>query len=85
MDVRLDGVFTDEAVQIAELSARSAPDVAYQEITEIDLIHGHMLIDVRLKPGPGVVEPPHPKVHHSGRRPAVEPAGPGGFAARGAR
>jgi hypothetical protein len=38
--------------------------VAYQEITEIDLIHGHMLVDVRLRPGQGVIEPPPPKTHH---------------------
>jgi hypothetical protein len=38
--------------------------VVYQEITEIDLIHGHMLVDVRLRPGQGVIEPPPQKTHH---------------------
>jgi len=51
MDVRLAGVFTNEAALVAELERRLGGQVAYQEITEIDLIHGHMLIDVRLRPG----------------------------------
>jgi hypothetical protein len=49
--------------------------VVYQEITEIDLIHGHMLVDVRLRPGQGVIEPPPPpKSHHH----AADGATPGG-------
>ena len=63
MDVRLDGVFTNEAALVAELERRLGGQVAYQEITEIDLIHGNMLIDVRLRPGQGVIEPPQPKSH----------------------
>ena len=63
MDVRLAGVFTNEAALVAELERRLGGQVAYQEITEIDLIHGHMLIDVRLRPGQGVIEPPQPKSH----------------------
>lgn len=64
MDIRLDGVYTNEAALVAELERKLGGRVAYQEITEIDLIHGHMLIDVRLQPGPGVVDPPKPKQHH---------------------
>jgi hypothetical protein len=64
MDIRLDGVYTNEAALVAELERKLGGRVAYQEITEIDLIHGHMLVDVRLRPGPGVVEPPKPKAHH---------------------
>jgi hypothetical protein len=64
MDIRLDGVFTNDAALVAELERKLGGRVAYQEITEIDLIHGHMLIDVRLQPGPGVVDPPKPKQHH---------------------
>jgi hypothetical protein len=64
MDVRLDGVFTNEAALVAELERKLGGRVVYGEITEIDLIHGHMLIDVRLRPGQGVVEPPPQKSHH---------------------
>ena len=64
MDVRLAGVFTNEAALVAELERRLGGQVAYQEITEIDLIHGHMLVDVRLRPGQGVIEPPPQKTHH---------------------
>jgi hypothetical protein len=74
MDVRLDGVYTNEAALVAELERKLGGRVAYQEITEIDLIHGHMLIDVRLQPGQGVIEPPPPKLHHHpapGSDPAV--------------
>ena len=48
----------------SDLERRLGGQVAYQEITEIDLIHGHMLIDVRLRPGQGVIEPPAEKPHH---------------------
>ena len=64
MDIHLDGVYTNEAALVAELERKLGGRVAYQEITEIDLIHGHMLIDVRLQPGQGVIEPPPPKSHH---------------------
>ena len=64
MDVRLDGVFTNEAALVAELERKLGGQVVYQEITEIDTIHGHMLIDVRLRPGEGVIEPPAEKPHH---------------------
>jgi Domain of unknown function (DUF4956) len=63
MDVRLDGVYTNEAALVAELERRLGGRVAYQEITEIDLMHGHMLIDVRLRPGRGVIVPLPPKSH----------------------
>jgi hypothetical protein len=77
MDIRLDGVFTDEAALVAALERKLGGRVAYQEITEIDLIHGHMLIDVRLQPGQGVIEPPMPKTHHhatDGATPAPDPS-----------
>ncbi len=64
MDVHLDGVYTNEAALVAELERKLGGRVAYQEITEIDLIHGHMFIDVRLRPGQGVIEPPPQKTHH---------------------
>jgi hypothetical protein len=64
MDIHLDGVFTNEAALVAELERKLGGRVVYQEITVIDLIHGHMLVDVRLQPGSGVVEPPRLKLHH---------------------
>jgi hypothetical protein len=64
MDVHLDGVYTNETALIAELERKLGGRVAYHEITEIDLVHGHMLIDVRLQPGQGVAEPPPQKSHH---------------------
>ena len=86
MDIRLNGVYTNEAALVAELERKLGGHVAYQEITEIDLIHGHMLIDVRLEPGRGVIEPPPQKTHHhaaDGASPAPEsaPAGRGETAA----
>jgi hypothetical protein len=65
MDVKLDGVYTDETALVAELERRLGGRVTYLEITEVDLIHSHMLIDVRLRPGQGVVEPPVAKVHRA--------------------
>jgi len=90
MDIRLDGVYTNEAALVAELERKLGGRVAYQEITEIDLIHGHMLIDVRLRPGEGVIEPPPQKSHHhhagDGATPepeAVETAAGSSFSGRG--
>jgi hypothetical protein len=77
MDVRLDGVYTNEAALVAELERKLGGRVVYQEVTEIDLLHGHMLIDVRLRPGPGVVE--LQKSHHH----ATDGATPADSAVRG--
>jgi hypothetical protein len=57
MNVHLDGVYTNEAALVAELERKLGGRVGYQEITEIDLVNGHMVIDVRLRPGQGVIEP----------------------------
>jgi uncharacterized protein DUF4956 len=76
MDVRLDGVYTNEAALVAELERKLGGRVAYQEITEVDLIHGHMLIDVRIRPGQGVIEPPPQKVHHHAADGATPASGP---------
>jgi len=86
LDVRLDGVYTNEAALVAELERKLGGRVAYQEITEIDLIHGHMLVDVRLQPGEGVIEPPPPKSHRqtvdgAAPTPGSDPAGGGEMAA----
>ena len=76
MDVRLDGVYTNESALVAELERKLGGRVAYQEITEIDLIHGNMLVDVRLRPGEGVIEPPQPKSHHHAADDATRPLAP---------
>ena len=80
--MHLDGVYTNEAALVAELERRLGGQVAYQEITEIDLIHGHMLIDVRLRPGQGVIEPPQPKSHQHAAD-GAEPAPGSDTAVRG--
>jgi hypothetical protein len=74
--VRLAGVYTNESALVAELERKLGGRVAYQEITEIDLIHGHMLVDVRLQPGEGVNEPPQPKPHHQAADGAPQAVGP---------
>ena len=61
MDVKLEGVYTNEAALVAELESKLGGRVHYYEINKIDLIHGHMVIDVRLQPRQGVIEPPVPK------------------------
>jgi hypothetical protein len=61
MDVKLEGVYTNSAALQAELARQLGRPVGYYEITEVDLIHGHMLVDVRLRPGQGVAVPPHEK------------------------
>jgi hypothetical protein len=38
---------------VAELERQLGGRVMYQEVSEIDLIHKHMTVDVRLRPGPG--------------------------------
>jgi hypothetical protein len=83
MDVHLDGVYTNEAALVAELEHKLGGQVVYQEITEIDLIHGHMLVDVRLRPGQGVIEPPPQKMHHHHAAEGATPAPGSDPAARG--
>jgi len=75
MDVHLDGVYTNEAALVAELERKLGGRVVYQEITEVDLIHGHMLVDVRLRPGQGVIEPPPPPKSHQHAADRAAPAG----------
>jgi hypothetical protein len=64
----------NEAALVAELERKLGGRVAYQEITEINLIHGHMLVDVRLEPGEGVVQPPPVKSHHHHEADGAAPA-----------
>ena len=61
MDVKLEGVYTNSAALRAELERQLGRRVGYYEITEVDLIRSHMLVDVRLRPGEGVVVPPKEK------------------------
>ncbi|WP_433280982.1 DUF4956 domain-containing protein [Pseudonocardia xinjiangensis] len=58
MEVTLEGVYTNEAALLAELERKLGGRVAYYEITEINLVDGQMVIDVRLQPGQGVIQPP---------------------------
>ena len=86
MDVKLEGVYTNEAALVAELERKLGGRVAYYEINEIDLIHGHMVIDVRLQPQQGVIEPPAQKMHHHAAdgatpAPSSDPASQGELAA----
>ena len=76
MDVKLEGVYTNEAALVAELERKLGGRVAYYEINEINLIAGHegMVIDVRLQPGQGVVEPPPQKTHHHHAAEGATPA-----------
>jgi Domain of unknown function (DUF4956) len=52
LEVNLKHVYTDEATLTAELERRLGGHVVYQEIQSIDLIHHHLTVDVRLRPGP---------------------------------
>ena len=76
MDVKLEGVYTNEAALVAELERKLGGRVAYYEINEINLFAGHegMVIDVRLQPGQGVVEPPPQKTHHHHTADGAAPA-----------
>jgi hypothetical protein len=53
LDVKLDKVYTDRTALVAELERQLGGHVVYHEVSEIDLIHHHMTVDVRLRPGPG--------------------------------
>jgi hypothetical protein len=55
LEVNLKHVYTDEAALTAELERRLGGHVVYQEIERIDLIHDHLTVDVRLRPGPAAV------------------------------
>jgi len=52
IEVNLKHVYTDEAALTAELERQLGGYVVYQEIETIDLVHHHMTVDVRLRPGP---------------------------------
>ena len=92
MDIKLEGVYTNGPALTTELERQLGSRVVYFEVTEIDLIHNHMLVDVRLRPGEGVVVPPHEKHgHHQGSEAgapgvgATGPATPSGGGGAGAR
>ena len=83
MDVKLDGVYTNQAALVAELERKLGGRVAYYEINEINLIAGHegMVIDVRLRPAEGVIQPPPVKLPQeadgAAPAPGSKPAGHG--------
>jgi hypothetical protein len=57
LEVNLTHVYTGEAALTAELERRLGGHVVYQEIERIDLVHDHLTVDVRLRPGPGPTGP----------------------------
>jgi len=57
IEVNLKHVYVDEATLTAELERRLGGYVVYQEIQTIDLVHHHLTVDVRLRPGPAAAEP----------------------------
>ena len=61
MDVKLEGVYTNSVALRAELERQLGRPVVYYEVNEVDLIRRSMFIDVRLRPGDGVVLPPKEK------------------------
>jgi hypothetical protein len=58
LEVNLKHVYTGEAALTAELERRLGGHVVYQEIEAIDLVHNHLTVDVRLRPGPVVATQP---------------------------
>ena len=57
LDVHLDRVFINDAALVAELERRLGGRVEYHEVSEMSFVNGHMVVDVRLHPGPAVTEP----------------------------
>jgi Domain of unknown function (DUF4956) len=89
LEVELKHVYTDEAALVAELERRLGGRVVYHEVEKIDLIHDHLTVDVRLRPGPSAVTPapapapaPHPTPHPH-PHPAPHPASGDGRAEYG--
>jgi hypothetical protein len=64
VDVHLRKVYDDDAVLVADLERELGGRVMYHEVTEVDLGRRHTSVDVRYRPGTGVV-----------RRDEPEPAG----------
>ena len=77
LEVNLKHVYTDEVALTAELERRLGGYVVYQEIESIDLIHHHLTVDVRLRPGPPPVHPVDEPAKTTDKPPA-DPAAAGG-------
>jgi len=74
LEVNLKHVYTDEATLTAELERRLGGHVVYQEIEAIDLIHNHLTVDVRLRPGPAVAPQPLDDAASTADTPAADTA-----------
>ena len=57
LEVHLDKLFLDDVALVAELERRLGGRVVYQEVTEMNFINKHMIVDVRLRPAVGAVAP----------------------------
>ncbi|MDT7581989.1 MAG: hypothetical protein QOK35_3253 [Pseudonocardiales bacterium] len=71
VDVQLKKVYDNDAALVADLERALGGRVMYHEITELDLGRGHTTVDVRYRPGVGVVR--HEVVEESA---PVESVGP---------
>jgi Domain of unknown function (DUF4956) len=62
LEITLKHVYTSDAALVAELERRLGGRVVYHEIERIDLVHDHLTVDVRVRPGPrdGLVPAPSP-------------------------
>ena len=55
LDVQLKQVYTSDAALVADLERQLGGRVMYHEVTEVDLGRHHTTVDVRYRPGTGVV------------------------------
>ena len=71
VDVQLKKLYTSDGALVADLERELGGRVMYHEVTEIDLGHHHTTVDVRYRPGTGIVreldeadalEPDRPRV-----------------------
>ena len=80
LEVHLDKLFLDDVALVAELERRLGGRVMYQEVTEMNFVNKHMVVDVRLRPAVGTVEPqpedePRKKGHPAEDAPVADVAG----------
>ena len=56
VDVQLKKLYTSNAALVADLERELGGRVMYHEVTEIDVGHRHITVDVRYRPGTGVAQ-----------------------------
>ncbi|HEY0812374.1 MAG TPA: DUF4956 domain-containing protein [Pseudonocardia sp.] len=76
IDVQLKKVYTSDAELVADLERELGGRVMYHEVTEIDLGHHQTSVDVRYRPGYGVVQQDVAAEQAAVEAAAVEPVGP---------